>query len=235
MSSSGISGNGSGIGKPAMLLAGGRSDDPQQMVRLLSQALSSQPNPVIAYIGTANGDSPIYFERMASSLYQAGAKEVLLVSLATDTPALDKAREILSAADTIFLAGGEVEDGIYWLKRHGIDKLLHKLYKEGKLFVGVSAGPIMMGSHWVHWDVPEKYETASLFDCLGIIPALFDVHGEEEDWHELKTALRLLGDGAQGYALPRESMISADNQGRMVNLAKEPLVFVNESGQIRQK
>ena len=218
--------------KPAMLLAGGRSDDPSIMIRMLSRAFGDLQHPSVAYIGTANGDSPMFFQRMADAMREAGSGEVRALSLARETPDLREAETILASSEAIFFAGGEVEDGIYWLKRHGIDKLLHKLYKEGRLFFGMSAGPIMLGSHWVHWDVPEDDATSSLFDCLGILPALFDVHGEEENWVELKAALKLLGDGSIGYALPKESMISADSQGNIVPLEKEPLLFINEEGNI---
>ena len=98
--------------------------------------------------------------------------------------------------------------------------------------MGVSAGVIMMGTHWVHWDVPEDDNTSELFDCLGITRVLFDVHGEDEDWVELKAALKLMGNGARGYGLPGGCMISADSRGTLVNLEKEYLVFVNEGGRI---
>jgi hypothetical protein len=103
----------------------------------------------------------------------------------------------------------------------------------------------MMGAHWVRWDVPGHDDTARLFDCLGFVPLLFDVHGEDEDWAELKTALKLLGNGSWGYGLPGGTVISADSRGTLMNpgenlrplgsaeyLEKEYLVFVNDGGRI---
>jgi len=72
------------------------------------------------------------------------------------------------------------------------------------------------------------------FDCLGIVPALFDVHGEDEGWAELKTALWLLGSGALGYALPSGSMVSADSHGHLINLEKALLVFQNDGIRVHQ-
>ena len=217
---------------PAVLLAGGRPRNPKAMARMMSRALEGIRKPELAYIGTANGDDPAFFAMMESLLMEAGAEKVVFVRLAKENSDIDAARNALSKADVIFLAGGEVEDGMMWLTRHSLVAFLKDLYRGGKLFMGISAGVIMMGTQWVRWET-EDDDTAELFDCLGIIPALFDVHGEDEDWDELKAALKLMGSGARGYALPRGCTILADSQGALENLEKEYLVFVNEDGRIR--
>ena len=218
---------------PAILLAGGRPRNTDIMVRMGSLAFQGMEKPQVAYIGTANGDNPVFFNMMKVLLKEAGAEKVNFVHLAKKKPNIDAAKKTLSNADAIFLAGGEVEDGMNWLKKHDLITFIKDLYHAGKRFIGVSAGVIMMGTHWVRWEKPEDDTTSELFDCLGIIPLLFDVHGEEEDWVELKAALRLLGDGAKGYGLPRESLISADSRGRLENLHKEYMIFINEGGRIR--
>ena len=217
---------------PAVLLAGGRPRNPAARAHMMSRAFEGMRKPEVAYIGTANGDDPSFYTTMKSALTEAGAGKVVFARLAKKNADVAAAREALSAADVIFLAGGEVENGITWLARHGLTAFLKDLYRTGKLFMGISAGVIMMGTRWVRWET-EADDSAELFDCLGIIPALFDVHGEDEDWDELKTALKLMGSGARGYGLPRECMISADSQGALVNLEKEYLVFVNDSGKVR--
>ena len=217
---------------PAILIAGGMHSSPQALVRMMSQAFHGMQNPQVAYIGTANGDSAVFFQMIKLALKKAGAGKVAFVHLAKKKPDLDAARTALSKSDVVFLSGGEVEDGMVWIKKHGLVDFLKGLYSAGKRFMGVSAGVIMMGSHWVHWDVEGDDSTAQLFDCLGLIPALFDVHGESEDWIELKAALKLLGDGERGYGLPSGAMISADSRGVLVNLEKEYLVFENKGGNI---
>ena len=224
----------SGKETPALLLAGGRPRDPAAMARMMAGAFEGIRKPQAAYIGTANGDDTDFFRMMEPLLTQAGAEKVVFVRLAKKKPDLDAAKNILAGSDVIFLAGGEVEEGMNWLKKHGLGDFLKNLYGAGKRFMGVSAGTIMMGTQWVRWEDPEDDGTARLFDCLGIIPALFDVHGEEDDWAELKAALKLTGNGALGYALPRGCMISADSRGALVNLTGEYLVFVNEAGGIKQ-
>ena len=226
---------------PAFLLAGGMPRNPvsvtglvSPMVTMLSRAYGGIEKPQVAYIGTANGDNPAFFQMMKHMLIKAGADKLVFVHLAKKKPDLDAAKKALTNADVIFLAGGEVEDGMNWLVKHELTGFLKSLYSAGKRFIGVSAGAIMMGSHWVRWNIPEDDSTSELFNCLGFCPALFDVHGEDEDWVELKAALKLLGDGKKGYALPRGCMISADSRGTLVNLEKEYLVFINEGGQIRE-
>jgi len=223
------------IGKeiPATLVAGGRPFDPAAMARLMSHAFKGIQKPLVAYIGTANGDNPAFFLLMKSMLKKAGAEKIIFVHLAKKNPDLEAAKKNLAGADVVFLAGGEVEDGMNWLKKHGLAGFLKELYSRGKRFLGISAGVIMMGTHWVRWEIEGDDNTSELFDCLAFTPALFDVHGESEDWIELKAALKLLGDGARGYGLPCGSMISADSRGTLVNLEKEYLVFINEEGRIR--
>jgi dipeptidase E len=210
---------------PAILLAGGSQINEETFEIIFGPAFKKNPTPRVAYIGAANGDKPAFFEMLSVFLPKAGASSVDFVKLAREDADVEAARETLLRADIIFLSGGEVEDGINWIKKHGLTVLLREQYAAGKQFIGVSAGTIMMGAYWVRWDVPEDNDTAELFKCLGLIPVTFDTHGEDEDWIELKTALSLMGDGARGYGLPRGGVINADSLGNLVNIEKEYLTF----------
>ena len=218
---------------PAVLSAGGRRTNRQEGGGEFAAAFTGLVKPKVAYIGTANGDSQPFYLMMKASMLASGASSVTKVRLATDKADVEKAKGTLSAADLIFLSGGEVEDGMAWLQKHGLVGFLRDLHKAGKRFVGVSAGTIMIGSHWVHWDVEGDDDTSSLFECLGISPLLFDVHGESEDWVELKAALKLLGDGALGYALPSGCSVYADDKGNLVNIDGAYMVFVNDNGAVK--
>jgi peptidase E len=195
-------------------------------------AFAGLNKPTVAYIGTANGDNPVFFQMMKSFLIKGGAGKVVMVKLAKNKVDLTAARTQMANADVIFLSGGEVEDGIKWLKRHNLVEYLHELQRGGKRIMGVSAGTIMSGSHWVRWEVEGNDDTAELFECLNLTPLVFDTHAEDEDWIELKAVLKLLGDGAIGYGLPNGCVISADSQGQMIYLEKQVLTFTNNCGQI---
>ena len=221
--------NGANV-SPVILMAGGRPADGGRTVEVISRAIQKFNAPNAVYIGAANGDNLPFYMFMKPLLIKAGVKDVEFVKLAKAKIDVEAAKAALSGADVIFLSGGEVEDGIKWIEKHGLAGFFRDLYKKGKLFVGMSAGTIMLGSHWVKWRTPGKDETAELFDCLGIVPAIFDTHAEDEDWIELKTALRLTGEGARGYGIPRGGIIEADGDGRLVNVEKKYLTFVYNGG-----
>ena len=222
--------------KAIYLITGGRSSAMKQMTEDFRVALaaSGKPNPTVAYVGAASSDNKMFFHAMKMLLMKAGAGTVTLVSLARKNANVDKAKRICSDADAIFLSGGEVEDGIVWLEKTGLNSFLADLYRDGKLFFGLSAGAIMMGQYWVHWDVGGDDSTSRLFPCLNFVPFVFDAHGENEDWAELKCALRLLGSGAQGHGLSAGGFFSADESGCFVNLRNNPAVFRNAGGIIER-
>ncbi len=186
------------------LLAGGRGlprGTPDPLLReCVSQAGVKLPS--IAYIGAASGDDPGFFRRLASAFKDAGAGTVHLAPLAHADSDTDTARQLLMAADLIFISGGDVKAGMHCLKHHKIPPLLRQLHKTGKPLVGLSAGSIMLAQCWVDWVNPEDDSTASPFPCLGLAPLLCDTHAEDDDWQELKTLLKLLPEELVGYGIP---------------------------------
>jgi hypothetical protein len=120
-----------------------------------------------------------------------------------------------------------------WLEQHDLVDFFAVLRNGGKVFFGVSAGSIMMGTDWVHWSNPEDDATAMLFRCLGFIPTIFDTHAEDEDWKELKKALQLKGPGSRGYALPKGGMVIVDSLGRITESDPVPVSYVNMDGEVQ--
>ena len=224
--------------KKIYLVTSGPGTDMNQLTADFSAALSEcgKPSPSVAYVGTASGDNRCFFNWLKRPILKAGAGSVALVPIAGKKADVDAARRMLTEADAIFLTGGEVEDGMVWLEKRGLVALLRELYNSGKPFFGISAGCIMMGRNWVHWDVEGDDSTARLFDCLGFVPYTFDAHGEKEDWAELKCALRLMGDGAVGHGLSAGGAYTADENGNFSSFRNAPTLFCNRNGKIeRQK
>ena len=222
--------------KPVYLITGGPSSDRKQMALDFHAALAATEtaNPKVAYIGTASGDSRLFFAFLKKPMRNAGAKSVTLVPLANKNPDIETAKRVLSDADAIFLSGGEVEDGILWLEKAGLMNFLAGLYRGGKLFFGVSAGAIMMGQGWSHWEKEGDDSTAGLFKCLCFVPFIFDAHGEKEEWKELKCTLRLMGSGATGYGLSDGGFYSVDGAGHLTVYRTAPAVFQNIGGEIQE-
>lgn len=220
--------------RSAWLIAGGPGSGPGDMERWCRTALGAcaAASPKVAYIGTASGDSKPFFGFIRRAILKAGAGEVRLLPLASKKADAAAARGYLEDCDAVFITGGEVWDGMYWLDFHGLTGFLRELFAAGKLFFGMSAGSIMMGQHWVKWEKEDDDSTASLFDCLGLVPHTFDTHAEDEDWKELKCGLRLMGDGAEGHGIPSGGMLRADSAGGIYAIEKQPLLFRSRGGTI---
>jgi peptidase E len=72
----------------------------------------------------------------------------------------------------------------------GLAPYVRRLAAQGMPMEGVSAGSIMLGSHWVRF-VDDDDEKGAAFRCLGVVPASFDTHDEADGWSELVTLARL--------------------------------------------
>jgi len=112
-----------------------------------------------------------------------------------------RAKAILEASDLVFISGGDVKEGMRILVEKKMTGFLRGLHRSGKLFLGVSAGSLMLAQKWVWWRNPHNDESAEIFSCLGLAPILCDTHGEGERWEELKTLLTLSPTGAIGYGI----------------------------------
>lgn len=189
--------------RPIYLLAGGRAVSPNTLSSLLQHVFREigASLPTIAYIGTASSDDESFFQRIANNLRAAGAGQVNHALISPDNADLEKAKGVLSAADIIYIGGGDVYEGIEVLKKKKMISFLQILYKQNKPFFGNSAGSIMLAERWVHWRDPDDDSTAELFPCLGLAPIICDTHGEQDGWEELKIALKLATDGQKGYGI----------------------------------
>lgn len=223
--------------KPVYLLPGGPDSEERQLADDFRAALRAcgKRGPAVAYVGTASLDDESFFRYMEKPLLDAGAKSVALAPLSGERADAAAARRMLAEADAVFLNGGEVDDGMAGLANGGLDVFMTELYREGKFFFGLSAGSIMMGSCSVRWEAEDDDDTAVLFPCLNFVPMIFDAHGEDRDWRELKWVLRLLGDGARGYGLSTGGLYAADHRGRLTSFRKGPALFHNVRGAVRRE
>jgi len=218
----------------AYLIAGGPPLDRTAMIRALAAALqaSGAEKPTVAYIGTASSDNRPFFVMLKSLLKEAGAGEVKLLKLANNRADVEGAKQYLTECDVVFLSGGEVDDGMFWLRKHGLCDFLRELFQSGKLFAGMSAGSIMMGTKWITAKGTNDISKAELFDCLGLIPDVFDTHAENEDWIELKTTLRLMGPGASGHGLASGTAIRDDGDGNLILTEGHIVAYKNTDGEV---
>ncbi len=203
--------------KPVFLLAGGRGRSRKTPDPLIQAVLteSGKTSPLVAYVGTASGEDAGFFGYFAGMLREMGAGRIDHALIASERADLDKARQILGAADIIFISGGDVERGMQGLHKKGMASFLSCLYQQGKLFFGISAGSIMLARKWIRWRDPDDDSTAELFPCLGLAPIICDTHGEEDGWQELKALLMLERDGVKGYGIVSGTALKVFPDGKV--------------------
>jgi peptidase E len=208
--------------KPVFLLAGGRprgSDSTDRLIRAVLNE-SGKHSPSIAYTGTASGDDSNFFNRMTGMLKMSGTGNISHAVIAPENADLDKARDILRAADIIFVGGGDVDGGMRVLREKDMVGFLEGLYEQGKVFFGTSAGAIMLAKEWVRWSDPDDAGSAELFPCLDFAPVICDCHDEEGGWQELIAALELKEIDTIGYGLSSGTGIKVYPDGNVEALAE---------------
>ncbi|NLF40422.1 type 1 glutamine amidotransferase-like domain-containing protein [bacterium] len=165
-------------------------------------AASGVARPAVAYIGAASGDDHAFFMMLKQRFISSGARSVTLAATVPPEADIGTAREIIADADVVFLSGGDVDAGMRVIRERKLHAFLVDLHRRGTLFMGMSAGSIMLAKQWVRWPEDGGEDEAELFDCLGIAPVYCDMHAEEDGWEELKALLKKLRHDALGYGVP---------------------------------
>jgi cyanophycinase-like exopeptidase len=223
--------------KPLYLLSGGRGGNYKSTRQILQAVFREigKASPNIAYVGAASDDNRMFYQFIAGMIKEVAACKVNRVLICSPKADISKAKGALESADAIFISGGDVEMGMRVLEEKNLTGFLRDLYKQGKLFFGASAGSIMLAGEWVRWKDPDDDSTAELFPCLGLAPIICDTHAEDDDWAELKMALKLSGDDAQGYGIPAEACLKVHPDGRAEALGGAVTRYVRHSGQVEQQ
>ena len=203
---------------------GGRNGRADMALRRALAALGKEA-PTLAYLGCAAGES-VPFRLMISKLLKAcGCGQIVNVDLGGRRPDLSAARSGLDGADAVFVSGGDVELGMAALDRHGLSPYLRSLAGQGKPFIGLSAGSIMLGRSWIRWRDPLDDASAEIFPCLAVAPLVCDTHDEADGWTELQALLRLLPEGSDGWGIPSGGDLLARPDGTVTWTGRPPAHF----------
>ncbi len=216
--------------RPLLLLAGRSSPGSEGLLLQEAFALTGGKAPTVGYVGAAHGDDPVFFARMAGLLRAAGSGKVRLAPLAGAADDGRAARAVLENSDIVFMSGGDVEAGMRLLRARRLPGLLRELQRQGRVFVGVSAGSIMLCERWVRWRDPEDVATAQVLPCLGLARLHCDTHDEEGGWAELKALLRLIGDGVEGYGIPAGGALLVSSDGTVEARGKPAVRIARRRG-----
>jgi peptidase E len=204
--------------QPVYLFAGGRGKTIFSSFSEVGKVIKSigKKKPDIALVGVASLKDNWLISIIMAALIKSGCKcRVHRVLIARPNADVEKAKEVLRKADAVFMGGGDAEVGMQILKEKNMVGFFRELAAQGKLFIGVSAGTILMCKGWVRWRDPDDDATAELYPCLGLVPLICDTHAEGDDWVELKAALQLEGEGATGYGIPSGGYLKAYPDGRL--------------------
>jgi len=192
--------------------------------------------PDVAFVGAASFKDSWLIYALISTFIRAGCDcRVHRVVLAPRDADLEKARAILRDADAVFISGGDVDAGMQVLRDKDMVGFFQDLARNGKLLIGASAGSIMMSKGWVRWRDPDDDSTAELFPCLGLVPFYCDTHAEEDDWVELKAALRLEAAGTTGYGIGSGACLKAHPDGRLEADGGSVARFASLDGKIERQ
>lgn len=135
--------------------------------------LSPAPKPNITFFPTASAEDQGYIINFydAFSKLHCSPKHI---SLFKQTPDLES---IIKNSDVIYVGGGNTKSMIAVFKEWGLDKMLFKAYKDGKVLSGVSAGAIC----WFDKGITDSWaDELKLLDCLDFLPGVCCPHYDGE-------------------------------------------------------
>jgi dipeptidase E len=223
--------------QPVYLFAGGRGKTIFSSFKEIGKIIQGLgENPEVAIVGAASlKDNRLIYALMAFLVKSNCKCRVRRVAITHPKADIEKAKKILERADIIFMGGGDAEEGMKILKEKKMDGFLQELAQQGKLFLGVSAGTIMLSREWVRWQNPDDDATCENYHCLGLAQVICDTHAEGDDWIELKAALQLQREGAVGYGIPSGAYLKAYPDGRIEAFIKPAAKFSKIDGKIEKQ
>jgi len=141
--------------------------------------LSNKQNPQLLFIPTASSDSEIYWKKVRNYFGDFLKCKTAVLFLMKENPSREEIRSKISAADIIYVGGGNTLQMMRIWRRLGVDKLLVAAYKKGTVLAGVSAGSICWfdsgHSDSMSFYNPHKWKYINV-KGLGLIPGIHCPH-----------------------------------------------------------
>ncbi|MBB6450225.1 peptidase E [Geomicrobium halophilum] len=156
---------------------GGFSMEPENPILdqyVLRQASTTTPS--ICFLPTASGDAEGYISRFYKFFNQQECRPTHLSLFNPPTRDLDS---FIMENDIIYVGGGNTKNLLALWRDWGIDKILKKAWKEGKVLAGISAGSLC----WFEEGVTDSFgDGLDSLKCLGFLKGSHCPHydGEKE-------------------------------------------------------
>lgn len=163
---------------------------PPETAPFFSELLDQDPRELkLAMIPTAGYPEidKVLLNETKEGLGKSGFK-IEVIDLKIEAPKV--IRNKLEKVDIINVGGGNTFFLLYWVRKCGLDKYLEELIDQGKIYLGVSAGSIIMGpdiglSGWKkEWD--ENVVNLEDLSGLNLVPFAVSPHFIKEDLPLLK-------------------------------------------------
>ena len=183
--------------KPLFLLADSQplfGNGSDTLLRSLQESLrvSARNITKAAYIGASNGDSPEFFELFVAAMDRVNLHESRLIRAEFGS----EDRQFLESADLLLLAGGDVDNGWEIMTNTGMDAAITRKYYDVALVIGVSAGAMQLGMGW------HGKDGGAVCGALKLVPYYIGVHGERDDWSQLRKLVEAREEYAKGFGIP---------------------------------
>jgi dipeptidase E len=175
---------------------GGFSMEPENLALdhyILAQA--RVPEPAVAFLPTASGDSDNYVVRFYAAYLRVPCRPSHLPFFRR-TPDL---RSYLLAQDVIYVGGGNTKSMLAVWREWSLPDILRDAWESGIVLAGISAGAIC----WFEQGVTDSFaDRLRVLDCLGFLPGSCCPHydGEAERRPAYHRLLRN-GEIALGFAI----------------------------------
>lgn len=149
--------------------------------------------PRICAIGTASGDD----RSVQRDLEEAARADGYVLHHLTlfGMPNVDDVEAYLRSFDVVWVNGGSVVNLMAVWRAHGLDSILRRLWQDGVVLAGISAGSIC----WHRGGVTDSFgpELAPFTDSLGFLPFDNGVHYDSEE-RRRPLVQALVADGTLG-------------------------------------
>lgn len=132
--------------------------------------------PRICNIGTASGDDKGFQRDMEEAAREAGY--VLHHLSLFSQPNVEDVEAYLRGFDVLWVNGGSVVHLLAVWRAHGLPEILERLWQDGVVLAGISAGSIC----WFEGGVTDSFgpELAPVTNGLGLLPGANGVHMDSE-------------------------------------------------------
>ena len=182
-------------------IGGGRYSD-NEVLPIFERIVSLCPvkEPKVLFVPTAgyddiNGDEHIF------RLFIGLGCSVSALLLTDESLTYDDIERRITAADIIYVGGGNLEFLMNTWKKTGADKAMRLAYEGGKILSGYSSGMMC----WFAEGYDDCGENGSFMfvDCIGLLPYCYCPHFISERWQSFGTAVigcRVSGIGAEDGA-----------------------------------